>query len=164
MHLTPRPDSSPLGSTPPATQAPRLSPCRCNFLFLSFSGVPEYAIRLNPSLHDNCVNFNYDPKTQFGHWQQIGGEWKHDLGPQAQRIPPPPPPPRALLRRWAIAVTKLGQVIDNPQHRFNDYNDCWMAQYTLRRCVPEALNTVNAMGWTTKEKPLTERVVAANKG
>jgi hypothetical protein len=38
---------------------------KCSFLLYSHSGVPEFALRLTPSLHDHSVNFSFDPASQF---------------------------------------------------------------------------------------------------
>ena len=135
---------------------------KCHFMLFSFSGVPEFALRLNPKLHNNSVNFNYDPKTQFGHWSQVDGEWCRDLGPLAGRIAPGAAPlcakPPAALDRpwahgWAKGITKLSQLLNMPTHRYNDYNDQWMAHYAIRRAAPEWLGKINGLTWQSRERP-----------
>ena len=113
--------------------------------------VLKHTLRLAASTH-HAYTLRLATSTHLA--QFAGGEWKHDLGSLAQRIPPAPPPQRSLLRRWSIFITQVSQIIDNPQHRFNDYNDLWMSNYTIRRYAPESLSTINSHLWTSKEEPL----------
>jgi hypothetical protein len=38
---------------------------KCDFLLYSHSGVPEFALRTNPALHDHSINLSFDPASQF---------------------------------------------------------------------------------------------------
>jgi hypothetical protein len=110
---------------------------RCDFLLHSTSGVPEFALRLNPTLHDRSVNLSFDGASQLD---------LHTGERPACGLPDLPVPRLVLLRRFLLAASWW------PLFMLKNYSDIplWLIQ---RRLLALDMSKAQRDAWSNVEKP-----------
>ena len=110
---------------------------KCDFLLFSTSGVPEFAVRLNPALHDASVNLSFDGTSQFN---LITGQRP------AAGLPDAPVPFHVLLKRMMLAASWW------PLFMLKNYSDIplWLLQ---RRLLALDVRGAQRDAWSSAEKP-----------
>ena len=110
---------------------------RCSFLLFSTSGVPEFALRVNPTLHESSVNLSFDGAAQL---DLSSGERP------ATGLPDAPVPWLVLLRRALLALSWW------PLFMLKNYSDIplWLLQ---RRLLALDMSKAQRVAWSNVEKP-----------